>query len=238
MDVFHERSTWRGTVFEHWRDVTHTYMCAVPRLGFILTASRDKLAALQPCRTESGDEWTFFPTGADMSRFARLTLTVILGIGAAGTVSVFGDKLDAEVPAAPAPKSESARGGLLGGDYFAQLAMRYMIPSNLPWRETAAIVDRHLTQEIDKEVKRLQGMDGKRARSVTSKIRGLLLQQFELHQKAGEREIQDLEAQITKRRLIQAQRENDKDKMVNDRIDHLLRGAAGVGWGLPDSAAN
>jgi hypothetical protein len=55
--------------------------------------------------------------------------------------------------------------------------------------------------------------------------------QFELRQAVRARELKELEEQLNRLRSIQEQRAAEKDRIVQDRVQQLLREASGLGWG-------
>lgn len=56
-------------------------------------------------------------------------------------------------------------------------------------------------------------------------------EQFALKQDAREEELKALEEQVKKLRDLQNQRQAQKDRIVNDRVQQLLNDAQGLGWG-------
>ncbi|MHC4402213.1 MAG: hypothetical protein ACYTG0_21305 [Planctomycetota bacterium] len=60
---------------------------------------------------------------------------------------------------------------------------------------------------------------------------------FDLRQEARERELEWLEMEIARLRSLHERRQDEKNRIVQQRIEALLREADGLGWGSPDSSS-
>jgi hypothetical protein len=70
-------------------------------------------------------------------------------------------------------------------------------------------------------------------REVRRKLADELGQQFDEHAKQQQRELEDLEKQITKLRETLRKRSDAKAKIVDRRIDQLIEDSEGMGWTAP-----
>ncbi len=102
-------------------------------------------------------------------------------------------------------------GGMISEDVQAEHRLAY---------ETRQIVDRYSNSEDESEKQKLIG-----------KLAETVEQHFDLRQAIREKEIKALEAQVKKLRELHDRRNSERDRIVNDRVDLLLRDASGLGWG-------
>ncbi len=86
--------------------------------------------------------------------------------------------------------------------------------------ETRQIMDRYSNSEDESEKQKLIG-----------KLAETVEQHFDLRQAIREKEIKALEAQVKKLRELHDRRNSERDRIVSDRVDLLLRDANGLGWG-------
>lgn len=63
------------------------------------------------------------------------------------------------------------------------------------------------------------------------KLTKLVSEHFDIKQAARERELKQLEEQLTKLRALNDQRMKEKKEIIQDRVRSLTREAAGLGWG-------
>ena len=62
-------------------------------------------------------------------------------------------------------------------------------------------------------------------------LQKVVSEHFDLRQTARERELAELEKELERLRSLHQRRQNQKDRIVGDRVDSLLREADGLGWG-------
>ncbi len=96
--------------------------------------------------------------------------------------------------------------------------------------------DRALGKGIAVAAARLRSARDEAERAeLQQQIAAEVAQQFEVRQSIRERELEQLSAQIVRLRTLHDQRTAQKDRIVNDRVNQVLRDAVGLGWG--DDAA-
>lgn len=127
------------------------------------------------------------------------------------------------------------RGGLMGAtsDEFSPLKP---LPRKSPLEDSE---DRKLTNEdgalsgkIFELTRRLKGAASAEERADAEKqIAEAVAKQFEIRQALRESQLVELEQQVKRLRTIHAERANQRDRIVSDRVQQLLREADGLGWG-------
>jgi hypothetical protein len=116
-------------------------------------------------------------------------------------------------PLAPAPDQPAYPTVLFGGpnpyqahSQSAQLAQQYV----------------KATKEEDK-------------REIRKKLGDLLGQQFDQHTQQQQKELEELERQITQLRAVLKKRQDAKGTIVERRLEQLIQDAEGLGWTAPSS---
>jgi hypothetical protein len=66
---------------------------------------------------------------------------------------------------------------------------------------------------------------------LSSDVEKIIAAQFDVRQRLREQELQQLADQLSRLRNIHQQRAEQKDRIVKDRVQQLLRDADGLGWG-------
>ncbi len=66
---------------------------------------------------------------------------------------------------------------------------------------------------------------------LTNEIGKTVASQFDVRQRLREKELQQLADQLERLRNIHRQRAEQKDRIVKDHVEQLLRDADGLGWG-------
>jgi hypothetical protein len=124
--------------------------------------------------------------------------------------------------------------------------------------ESASVV--HVVEagdEVSSEVARLRQVDrahGETTQSLIAKYKGfsdlrdreelraqlmkVISEHFETRQQMRARELEELEAQIRHLRALHDRRQKEKDQIIGDRLQRLLRDADGLGWGSDDAATS
>lgn len=93
------------------------------------------------------------------------------------------------------------------------------------------VEDRKLENEIKAALREYAAAEEDDKRSeLRSKLSGALQQQFEIRQRMRDRDIAALEEQIKRLRELFEKREAAKDRIVEARLDQLIRAAEGLGW--------
>ncbi len=71
--------------------------------------------------------------------------------------------------------------------------------------------------------------EGQRAK-VKTKLADLLNKQFDMQQKRRDQEVAAIEAQLKKLRELMRKRGENRQKIIDNRLDQLVREAEGLGW--------
>lgn len=75
--------------------------------------------------------------------------------------------------------------------------------------------------------------------SLEKQISDIVAKQFTVRQSLREKQLAELETQLQRLRTIHSERANQRDRIVADRVQQLLRDAVGLGWGdLGDDSGN
>ncbi len=85
---------------------------------------------------------------------------------------------------------------------------------------------------IRKDLKKLQGKLSEEQTEATRKslIKNVALL-FDAKQKQRLRELDEMEKELKRLRTVHERRETEKDKIVSDRVQQLIRETQGLGWG-------
>ncbi|HEV3258517.1 MAG TPA: hypothetical protein VG013_16690 [Gemmataceae bacterium] len=89
-------------------------------------------------------------------------------------------------------------------------------------QQAAALVEEYSRTEDEKD----------RAK-IKSKLSDVLDKQFDAQQKRRDLEVERIEAQLKKLRALMKKRAEARQKIVDNRLDQLLREADGLGWTAP-----
>ena len=89
-------------------------------------------------------------------------------------------------------------------------------------------------QQLAKKLAAAEKEDEKK--DLRKKLTDVLNQQFDAHAKEQEKELDDLEKQVSKLRETLKKRQANKDKIVERHIDQMVQDAEGLGWSTPSSA--
>jgi hypothetical protein len=139
-------------------------------------------------------------------------------------------------------------GGGEGGDLFgATIAQGGEAPNewrmfiNGPkWERRAADpeavklleLDRKLNGQIAELAAKYKSLtDDEQRADVAKELAARVGDQFTVRQSMRERDLVDLEEQVKRLRDLQDKRSAQRDRIVNDRVQHLIREAEGLGWG-------
>ncbi len=104
--------------------------------------------------------------------------------------------------------------------------------------EFALLDYRRNPQQVEAEVairKDLKKLQGKLSEEQTEATRKSLIKNvallFDAKQKQRIRELDDMEKELKRLRTVHERRENEKDRIVSDRVQQLIRETQGLGWG-------
>ena len=91
-------------------------------------------------------------------------------------------------------------------------------------------------RKLDSDSKRLvreysSTDDSSKRRELEAELKKTVTAQFSIKQQIREKELADLEAQLERLRDRHQRRMDEKDGIVADRVQQLLREAEGLGWG-------
>jgi hypothetical protein len=70
---------------------------------------------------------------------------------------------------------------------------------------------------------------------IREELSKVIAKHFEVRQQIRARELEELEAQVSRLRELHNRREQEKEQIVRDRLQQLLRDAEGLGWGADDA---
>ena len=155
-----------------------------------------------------------------MKRSTVLVLTFVIVMG--GTM-VLMQRLSGQEGPDTRPLPET-KGPLGKGDYLIQ------IDDKAPQQEY------DLNQKVMDILTKYQGAENSQQREqLRGDLQKLVGEQFDLRQQVRQKELEQLEAQVRRLRTIHTRRQDEKESIVKDRVQQLLRDAEGLGWGT-DSA--
>lgn len=80
-------------------------------------------------------------------------------------------------------------------------------------------------------VKLLKTAEGAEKESVVAKLKSAVGEQFDLRQEGKAKELKALEEQLAKLKEIHAKRTQQRDVIIAERVQQILREADGLGWG-------
>lgn len=103
-----------------------------------------------------------------------------------------------------------------------------------PDEETLKLVDldRKLSGKVAEIVAKFKGIsEGEDRDEAQSELADAVAEQFTVRQQMREKQLQQLEEQIERLRGLQDQRSEQKDRIIDDRVQQLIREATGLGWG-------
>ena len=96
-----------------------------------------------------------------------------------------------------------------------------------------------LTQKVTDILMKFQGTeDSQQREQLRGDLQKLVSEQFDMRQKVRQKELEQLEAQVRRLRAIHSRRQEEKDSIVKDRVQQLLRDADGLGWGADNTSQN
>jgi hypothetical protein len=90
---------------------------------------------------------------------------------------------------------------------------------------------------VSKLVKELKASEGANKESVLTKLKSAVGEQFDGRQEAKAKELKALEEQLAKLKEIHTKRTQQRDQIVAERVQQILREAEGLGWGSDSSDA-
>lgn len=92
--------------------------------------------------------------------------------------------------------------------------------------------DPHLNLQIDTQVRQLvDEADAAKKAELEKSIKESLAKQFDDRQTYREEELVQLEEQVRQLRELFDKRQKAKDDIIDNRLQELVRGASGLGWG-------
>jgi hypothetical protein len=87
--------------------------------------------------------------------------------------------------------------------------------------------------QLAKQYVKAEGEEKKH--EIRAKLTTLLGQQFDTHAKQQQKELEDLEKQITRLRTLLRKRQDARTTIIERRIDQLVQEAEGLGWSAPST---
>ncbi len=91
------------------------------------------------------------------------------------------------------------------------------------------------TQELVQQYRNAGDTEDRDA--VLDDLQNIVSDHFDLRQESREAELEQLEREIERLRSLHERRQDEKDRIVQRRIESLLREADGLGWGSPHSSS-
>jgi hypothetical protein len=116
------------------------------------------------------------------------------------------------------------------GEY--ELKERILLRDESSQRDELAQSERAHVDSTSKIVKQFRlSTDDQERRRLQEALAKVVSQHFDVRQQMRQRELQELEAQLARLKDVHQRREREKDQIVRDRVQQLLRDADGLGWG-------
>jgi hypothetical protein len=94
-----------------------------------------------------------------------------------------------------------------------------------------------MDENVAKLVKELKSAEGANKETVLTKLKSAVGEQFDNRQVGKAKELKALEEQLAKLKEIHAKRSQQRDQIVTERVQQLLREAEGLGWGSDSTDA-
>jgi hypothetical protein len=134
---------------------------------------------------------------------------------------------------------DGGRGGYGGGPgaMMGGVDARWNTPGLAPVErdqegEKLAQLNGTLGAEIQQLAQKLRDADDEEVAGETEKaLNEKVGQQFDVRQQMRERQLAALEAQVERLRNVHNERADQRDRIVRDRVQQLIREAQGLGWG-------
>jgi hypothetical protein len=117
---------------------------------------------------------------------------------------------------------------------------RAWAPTGVSWERSAPDadtiklieLDRKLSGEVAEIVAKFRNISDDEDRAVAGKaLADAVTKQFTVRQQMREKQLEQLEEQVARLRGLQEQRTAQKDRIIADRVQQLIREATGLGWG-------
>ncbi len=165
-----------------------------------------------------------YKQGITMKRKIAFAL-VCAAVG--GTMSCFSLGQDPFGPAR-APRETITRTINAGGDVQSvTIAGADLATTNL----AIAHGDNPQQANVASLVKLLKTAEGAEKESVVAKLKSAVGEQFDQRQEGKAKELKALEEQLAKLKEIHAKRTQQRDVIIAERVQQILRDAEGLGWG-------
>ena len=173
----------------------------------------------------------------------RSVLFGVAALGALGLVAAAVAQTAAPPAAAPAAGLPPGADAVYAPSPLATTAPRHFVVKGIRGghpmdEETIKLIeqDRVLGAQVaDAATEFRSATEDAQRTELQQKIAALVAQQFDLRQSMRERELEELSAQIVRLRTLHDQRTAQKERIVVDRVNQVMRDAQGLGWG-DDSA--
>ena len=102
---------------------------------------------------------------------------------------------------------------------------------------TIANANNQQDENVATLVKELKASEGANKESVLTKLKSAVGAQFDSRQEGKAKELKALEEQLAKLKEIHTKRTQQREQIVSDRVQQLLREVEGLGWGSDSSDA-
>ncbi len=100
---------------------------------------------------------------------------------------------------------------------------------------TMAQVENNLDENVAGLARQLKTADGAEKDVVAAKLKSAVGEQFDQRQDGKARELKALEEQLAKLKEIHSKRTLQRDQIVADRVQQIVREVEGLGWGTDSS---
>jgi hypothetical protein len=165
-----------------------------------------------------------------MKRSAGLVVAAIMGFLAIDWVASVRGQVG--LPAVPPPPA----GVVVEAKPYPPSATVRRLPGDPADRESSGL--RGQDYELGRQADSLAGQygaakDDAAKEKLRSQLRDVLNKQFEVHHKRREQELEKLEARVRSLREILNKRNEQRQTIVDRRLEQLVRDAEGLGWSGP-----
>jgi hypothetical protein len=99
------------------------------------------------------------------------------------------------------------------------------------WTIAGGNINNNLDENVTRLVRELKSSEGADKESVLTKLKSAVGEQFDNRQEGKAKELKALEEQLAKLKEIHNKRTQQREQIVADRVQQLLREVEGLGWG-------
>ncbi len=100
---------------------------------------------------------------------------------------------------------------------------------------TLALVENNLDENVAGLARQLKTAEGAEKDAVAAKLKSAVGEQFDQRQEGKAKELKALEEQLAKLKEIHNKRTLQRDQIIADRVQQIVREVEGLGWGTDSS---